>query len=66
MDVHNNSAKASLEFVVVSDLEVFLGGLLNCESRLRASTTFRFDHNQVGDPDPIEHIRFSRNCRLAG
>lgn len=47
-DVHNNSAKASLEFVVVSDLEVFLGGLLNYPNPVGAQgTTFRFDHNQA-------------------
>lgn len=47
-DVHNNSAKASFEFVVVSDLEVFLDGLINYPNPVGAQgTTFRFDHNQA-------------------
>ena len=47
-DVHNNSAKATLDFVVVSDLEVFLDGLVNYPNPMdRRGTTFRFDHNQA-------------------
>ncbi len=47
-DVHNNSAKAQLDFVVVSDLNVFLEGLINYPNPVGSSgTTFRFDHNQA-------------------
>ena len=47
-DVHNNSAKATLDFVVVSDLEVFLDGLISYPNPMdRRGTTFRFDHNQA-------------------
>lgn len=47
-DVHNNSAKAGLDFVVVEELEVFLDGLINYPNPLSgAGTTFRFDHNQA-------------------
>lgn len=47
-DVHNNSAKATLDFVVVSNLEVFLDGLVNYPNPMdRRGTTFRFDHNQA-------------------
>jgi hypothetical protein len=47
-DVHNNSATAKLDFVVVSDLEVFLDGLINYPNPIGAQgTTFRFDHNQA-------------------
>ena len=47
-DVHNNSAKATLDFVVVSSLEVFLDGLVNYPNPMdRRGTTFRFDHNQA-------------------
>ena len=47
-DVHNNSAKATLDFVVVSSLEVFLDGLINYPNPMdRRGTTFRFDHNQA-------------------
>ena len=47
-DVHNNSATANLNFVVVSDLEVFLDGLINYPNPMdRRGTTFRFDHNQA-------------------
>lgn len=47
-DVHNNSALARLDFVVVDELDVFLDGLLNYPNPLNgAGTTFRFDHNQA-------------------
>ena len=47
-DVHNNSATASLSFVVVEELEVFLDGLLNYPNPFAGGgTTFRFDHNQA-------------------
>lgn len=47
-DVHNNSAKSQLEFVVVSDLNVFLEGLINYPNPVGSGgTTFRFDHNQA-------------------
>ena len=47
-DVHNNSASAKLDFVVVSDLNVFLDGLVNYPNPMNGSgTTFRFDHNQA-------------------
>ena len=47
-DVHNNSAVAALDFVVVEELEVFLEGLINYPNPMNgAGTTFRFDHNQA-------------------
>lgn len=47
-DVHNNSAKASLDFVVVSDLNVFLDNVINYPNPVGSQgTTFRFDHNQA-------------------
>jgi len=47
-DVHNNSAKTTLDFVVVPSLEVFLEGLINYPNPMdRRGTTFRFDHNQA-------------------
>ena len=47
-DVHNNSAKATLDFVVVSSLDVFLDGLINYPNPMgEGGTTFRFDHNQA-------------------
>jgi flagellar hook assembly protein FlgD len=46
--VHNNSAKAQLDFVVVSDLNVFLDGLVNYPNPVGfGGTTFRFEHNQA-------------------
>ena len=47
-DVHNNSAKAQLDFVMVSDLNVFLDGLVNYPNPVGfGGTTFRFEHNQA-------------------
>ena len=47
-DVHNNSATAGLDFVVVEELQVFLDGLINYPNPLNGGgTTFRFDHNQA-------------------
>lgn len=47
-DVHNNSATARLDFVVVEELQVFLDGLINYPNPMgSAGTTFRFDHNQA-------------------
>lgn len=47
-DVHNNSAAAALDFVVVEELEVFLDGLVNYPNPFHGGgTTFRFDHNQA-------------------
>lgn len=47
-DVHNNSAVATLDFVVVEELEVFLDGVLNYPNPFAGGgTTFRFDHNQA-------------------
>ncbi len=47
-DVHNNSAKAVLDFVVVEELEVFLEQLVNYPNPMNGGgTTFRFDHNQA-------------------
>jgi hypothetical protein len=47
-DVHNNSALAGLDFVVVDELDVFLEGLVNYPNPMNGGgTTFRFDHNQA-------------------
>ena len=47
-DVHNNSASAGLDFVVVEELQVFLDGLINYPNPLGSGgTTFRFEHNQA-------------------
>ena len=68
-DVHNNSAKATLDFVVVSDLEVFLDGLSTTRipwiggARPSASTTIRPAWHWKC---PIPGIRFDGKCRLAG
>ena len=47
-DVHNNSATAKLDFVVVEEFEVFLEDLMNYPNPMNgAGTTFRFQHNQA-------------------
>ena len=48
-DVHNNSNKAEIEFVVASDEAIALEHVLNYPNPFTTSTEFMFEHNQVCD-----------------
>lgn len=49
-DVHNNSADASLDFVVAENSKLAIANLLNYPNPFTTHTTFHFDHNKPGQP----------------
>lgn len=48
-DIHNNSSKASIEFVVASSGSMALNELFNYPNPVIDFTTFSFEHNQSGE-----------------
>jgi len=46
-DVNNNSAEASLDFIVVNETEIGISHLLNYPNPFTTNTDFYFEHNQV-------------------
>jgi len=48
-DIHNNSSKASIDFVVTSSGSIALNELFNYPNPVMDYTTFSFEHNQSGE-----------------
>lgn len=47
-DVYNNSAEATLEFIVDKDEDIVLSNILNYPNPFSTHTNFHFDHNKPG------------------
>lgn len=48
-DIHNNSSKASIDFIVTSSGNITLNELFNYPNPVIDYTTFSFEHNQSGE-----------------
>ena len=64
-DIHNNSSKASIKFLVVSSGQMALENLFNYPNPVVDFTTFSFEHNQANENIDIVLDIYSIDGKLA-
>ncbi len=63
-DIYNNSAEASIDFIVAESGEMALMHLMNYPNPFRSGTTFTFEHNQAGLPLNVSLEIYAMDGRL--
>lgn len=63
-DVHNNSSKATTEFIVADSEELALRRVLNYPNPFTTHTEFQFEHNRAGQPLDVQVQIFTVSGQL--